>query len=87
MQGLAPLDLKSASVPIMCCAIGHRTFDATIDFSTLLSQCIRREAVVGRMRAARGVAGGHGALDVGWRDMLLGDRRSQDIYSTVFSLT
>ena len=37
MQGLAPLDLKSASVPILCCAIEHRTCDATMDFPTLLS--------------------------------------------------
>ena len=37
MQGLAPLDLKSASVPILCCAIEHRACDATMDFPTLLS--------------------------------------------------
>ena len=45
MQGLAPLDLKSASVPILCCAIEHRACDATMDFPTLaLNECVRCEA-------------------------------------------
>ena len=60
-------------VSVRLCGCNDRLFDLA------LSQCIRREAVVGRMRSARGMAGGHGALDVGWRDMLLGDRGSQDI--------
>ena len=71
MQGLAPLDLKSASVPILCCAIEHRACDATMDFPTLLSMNVYgARPVEGRMGAARAAVSWHGALEVGWRDVL-----------------